>query len=83
MKIRIIKENNIKIAVVNSDEVLITDVQSALDFFTTVNYETGCNRMIINKSSICEEFFDLSTKIAGGDIAKIYKLSKENSYHRR
>ena len=27
--------------------------------------------MIINKSSICEEFFDLSTKIAGGDIAKI------------
>ena len=32
MEIRVIKENNIEIAIVNSDEILITDVQSALDF---------------------------------------------------
>ena len=62
MEIRVIKENNIQIAIVNNDEILITDVQSALDFFATVDYETGCSRMIINKSSICEEFFDLSTR---------------------
>ena len=32
MEIRVIKENNIEIAIVNSDEIMITDVQSALDF---------------------------------------------------
>ncbi|MFS1514286.1 hypothetical protein VQL36_17920 [Chengkuizengella sp. SCS-71B] len=28
-----IKENGVEIAIVNSSEILITDVQSALDFF--------------------------------------------------
>lgn len=65
MQISVIKKNNIEIAVVNSDGILIMDVQSALDLFATVDYETGCSRMIIDKSSIYEEFFDLSTKIAG------------------
>ncbi len=32
MEIRVIKVNNIGIAIVNRDEILITDVQSALDF---------------------------------------------------
>lgn len=56
MKITVIKENNIEIAIVNSNEILIKDVQSALDFMATINYETGCNRIIINKSAICEDF---------------------------
>ena len=77
MEIRVIKENNIEIAIVNSDEILITDVQSALDFFATVDYETGCSRMIINKSSICEEFFDLSTKIAGEILQKFINYQKK------
>jgi len=77
MEIRVIKENNIEIAIVNSDEILITDVQSALDFFTIVDYETECSRMIINKSSICEEFFDLSTKI-GGEILQDQRFTKRD-----
>ena len=32
MQISVIKENNIEIAIVNSEHILITDVQSALDF---------------------------------------------------
>ncbi|WP_031517834.1 DUF4180 domain-containing protein [Desulfofalx alkaliphila] len=70
MKINIVKENNIEIAVVNSNEILITDVQSALDFMATINYKTGCNRMILNKSAICEDFFDLSTRLAGEILQK-------------
>jgi len=31
MKINIINKNNIEIAVINSSDILITDVQSALD----------------------------------------------------
>lgn len=76
MQISVIKENNIEIAIVNSEHILITDVQSALDFFATVDYESGCSRMIINKSAICEEFFDLSTKIAGEILQKFINYRK-------
>ena len=70
MKITTIKENNVEIAMVNSNNILITDVQSALDFIATVNYETGCNRIVIDKSLISEDFFNLSTKIAGDILQK-------------
>jgi hypothetical protein len=70
MKINTIKENNIEVAVVNSSDILITDVQSALDFIATVGFETGCYRIILNKSSICEDFFNLKTKLAGEILQK-------------
>jgi hypothetical protein len=70
MELTIVKENNIDIAVVNSSEVLITDVQSALDFMASVQFETGCNRILLNKSAICEGFFDLSTRLAGEILQK-------------
>ncbi|MEA4847032.1 MAG: DUF4180 domain-containing protein [Clostridiaceae bacterium] len=70
MKITVIKENGIETAVVSSDEILIKDVQSALDLIATVNFETGCNRMIMNKSAICEDFFDLKTRLAGEVLQK-------------
>jgi hypothetical protein len=70
MKINTIKENNVEIAIVKSSEILIEDVQSALDFMATVRYETGCDRIILNKSAICEEFFNLSTKLAGDILQK-------------
>jgi len=41
MKTKIVKENNIEIAVINSSEVLLIDFQSALDFMATIKYETG------------------------------------------
>lgn len=70
MKINIVKENNTEIALVNSSEVLITDAQSALDLIATIQYETGCNKIILNISAICEGFFDLSTRIAGEILQK-------------
>lgn len=71
MKINIVKENNIEIAVVNRNDVLITDLQSALDLIATVGFETGCERIILNKSAICEDFFDLSTRLAGEILQKL------------
>jgi hypothetical protein len=70
MKITTIKDKNVEIAVVDSNEVLITDVQSALDFIATVNYESGCHRIILNKSAICEDFFNLRTRLAGEILQK-------------
>lgn len=70
MKVNTIKEKNLIIAIISSQELLITDVQSALDLIATVNYETGSNRIIINKSAICEDFFELRTKLAGEILQK-------------
>ena len=70
MEITKVKENNIEIAIVRSNEILINDVQSALDFIVNINYETGCNRIIMNKSAISEEFFDLKTRLAGEVLQK-------------
>ena len=70
MKITIIKENDEEIAVVSSNEILITDVQSALDLMATVSYEADCNRIILNKSAICEDFFNLRTGLAGEVLQK-------------
>lgn len=70
MIITTVHENNFEIAVVKSDEVLITDVQSALDLMATIRYETNCDRMILYKSVIIEHFFDLKTRIAGDILQK-------------
>ncbi len=66
-----IGENRESIAVISSDELLITDVQSALDLVATVSFENGCRRIVLNKSNICEEFFQLSTKLAGEILQKL------------
>lgn len=64
-------ENDLVIAIVKSnDMLLITDVQSALDLMATVRYEADSNRIILHKRAICEEFFDLKTRLAGEILQK-------------
>lgn len=70
MKITTIKTNQVEIAVVNSDELLIVDVQSALDLMATVRYETGCDRIVLDKSAISEDLFNLKTRLAGEVLQK-------------
>ena len=70
MIIKTVRENDVEIAIVQSDHVLIRDIQSALDFMATIRYETGCERIILNKSAINEEFFHLSTGLAGEILQK-------------
>ncbi|MBA9084258.1 hypothetical protein FHR92_000712 [Fontibacillus solani] len=63
------------IAVVSGSGVLIEDIQSALDLIATVQYETGCNRIVIHKASISESFFDLKTRLAGEILQKFINYS--------
>lgn len=70
MKTEIITKNNTAVAAVNSDELLITDVQSALDLIMTIKYETGCTNIAINKEAIVNDFFVLSTCLAGEILQK-------------
>ncbi len=70
METKVIKNNGISAAVVTSAEKLIVDVQSALDFIMSVQYETQCSRIALNKEAVCEEFFVLSTCLAGEILQK-------------
>lgn len=79
MNIKKITIDGKDIAVVHSDEIIISNVQSALDFLMTVSYETGGHSIIINKQAVIEDFFVLSTGIAGEILQKVinyhYKLA--------
>ncbi|MFD3447149.1 DUF4180 domain-containing protein [Microbacteriaceae bacterium 4G12] len=70
MNIEKVEVDGKNIAVVRSNEIFICDVQSALDLMATVQYEVGCNRIVINKALLSENFFDLKTRLAGEILQK-------------
>ena len=70
MNTEIRTKNNTEIAVVSSEELLITDVQSALDLIMTITYETGCTNIAVNKEAVVNDFFVLSTCLAGEILQK-------------
>ena len=54
------EKNNIICAVVQSDDIVITDAQSALDLLMSAKYDVGTKNVAINKELIVEDFFILS-----------------------
>ncbi|EOO21000.1 DUF4180 domain-containing protein [Bacillus mycoides] len=75
MEIKKVVIDGINIAVVRNDTVLISDIQSALDFMATVQYEADSKWIVINKSLISESFFDLKTRLAGDILQKFINYS--------
>ena len=65
----IIKTIN-NITIVKSQEIIIKDVQSALDFIMTYIYSNNCRKIAINKEAVTEEFFVLSNGLAGEILQK-------------
>lgn len=70
MNIEHVTENGLDIAVVSGDETVLTDARSALELVMSARYETGAERIAIDKRAICEEFFILSTGLAGEVLQK-------------
>lgn len=70
MTIEKIEQNNIACAVISSNEKVFTDAQSALDLLMSVKYEIGTKNIIIDKKLIIEDFFILSTGLAGEILQK-------------
>ena len=65
-----IEKNGIVCAVVNSDDPVITDVQSALDVLMTAKYDIGTKNIAISKKLVAEDFFVLSSGLAGEILQK-------------
>ena len=70
MELTKVVKNGITCAVVQSSEKVITDVQSSLDLLMTAKYEVGTKNIAIDKKLILEDFFILSTGLAGDILQK-------------
>ncbi len=70
MNFNIIGDNKDIAYLQNCDEIVLKDLGSALDLMATAQYETECNKIILNKENICDDFFDLRTGIAGEVLQK-------------
>lgn len=58
------------IAIVKSNEVVIKDVESAVDFIMSIIHETNCSKITLNKEAITKDFFILSKGLAGEILQK-------------
>ena len=69
-------QNGICVAVASGESKLITDAQSALDFIMTVKYEARAECVAVDKNCVSDDFFILSTGLAGEILQKFinYRL---------
>lgn len=70
MQLTKIEKNGIACAVVNSNEIVITDAQSALDVLMSAKYDIGTENIVVDKKLITEDFFILSKGLAGEILQK-------------
>lgn len=61
--------NNIKIAELVSDDIIIQSAADGLDLMGNIYYQ-GFDTLILHEKNIVPEFFDLKTKMAGDILQK-------------
>lgn len=70
MRIIRLERNGTVCAAVEGDGLAVRDTQSALDVLMSANYEAGTKNIVLDKRQICEDFFVLSTGVAGEILQK-------------
>ena len=70
MQLTKIEKNGIACAVVNSNEIVYPDAQSALDVLMSAKYDIGTKNIVVDKKLITEDFFILSKGLAGEILQK-------------
>lgn len=63
-------KNGVGYVIVESAEKVITDTESALDLLVNANYTAGTKNIVISKKLVVEDFFILSTGLAGEILQK-------------
>jgi len=71
LRVRIQEIGTCKIAICDSDEIIIEDGQSALEFAVNIGHEHDCHNIVLNKAAITEDFFMLTTGVAGEVAQKL------------
>lgn len=69
MKIETHNINNIKIALITSEEIIIRTTEDGLHLLGNLYYQ-GFDRIVLNEKNITPDFFDLKNGIAGEILQK-------------
>lgn len=70
MNIEVDNKGDSKVAIINDKDAILSSVQDALDVMATISYEYDCHKIVIFKTAIVDEFFDLKTGLAGEILQK-------------
>ena len=81
MNIEKIRVGDVDIAVITGDEAAITDVSSAMDLMLSARYQTGADRVAIDKGIVCKDFFILSTGLAGEVLQKFINYHMKAAFY--
>lgn len=65
-----IEQNKVTVVTVESAVPLMMDAQTALDVLMDAKYNYGCSRLAVQKEALPEDFFILSTGLAGEILQK-------------
>lgn len=71
MNLRKLENNGTLCALVSGENTVITDAQSALDLLVSAKYDIGTKNIILPKELVTEDFFILSTGLAGEVLQKL------------
>ncbi len=55
---------------IQSDEVIVSSEQDALDIMANIGYLYDSSKIILHKRNLHDDFFDLSSGLAGGILQK-------------
>ncbi len=69
MEIKLIKKDATTIAEVTANNIIISEVQDALDIMADCSYQ-GAEKIIFYEKNLHPDFFDLKTKLAGDILQK-------------
>lgn len=64
-------KNNIEVVIIEQNEMNIKQSTSAIDAIMDIKYQTNCSNIVIDKKCIAEDFFQLSTGLAGEIFQKL------------
>lgn len=70
MRLEKTEKNGVLCAIVRAETPVIKDAQSALDVLMSAKYEIGTNNIVVDKRLVAEDFFILSTGVAGEILQK-------------
>lgn len=81
MNIEYVNVNGADIAVVSGKTAEITTPRAALDLAMTVKYESGAERIALDKRVLGEDFFILSTGMAGEVLQKFINYHVKAAFY--
>lgn len=70
MEFNVIKVDDGNFLIIDSNNLILTDIASALDIISIAGYDYNCSNVVIKENNICKDFFDLKTNIAGEILQK-------------